>query len=100
MSFRSLRSLRDMYEPLDCDVDALPPSALTVDVLARLELAARRRGRRIRLHNASRELEELVAFMGLAGVLRWASVEAGRQTEEREEPLGVEKRVQTDDPVA
>ncbi len=89
-----------MYESFDCDVGALPSSALTVDVLARLELAARRRGRRIRLHNASRELEELVAFMGLAGVLRWASVEPGWQPEKREEPLGVEKRVQADDPVA
>ena len=40
-----------------------------VDVLARLQLVARRDGRRLVLHNASLELIDLVAFMGLADAL-------------------------------
>jgi ABC-type transporter Mla MlaB component len=44
--------------------------AVTVDALCRLQLVARRRGCTVRLTNASGELLELVAFMGLADVLR------------------------------
>jgi hypothetical protein len=40
-----------------------------VDALARLQLGAKRHDCRIRLRNASPELRELVAFMGLANVL-------------------------------
>jgi hypothetical protein len=50
----------------------------TIDALARLELAARRQGRTIRLRNASTELRELIAFAGLDEVL---PVEPGRQAE-------------------
>ena len=49
------------------DVD---PDAVTVDALARLQLAARRLCCRLLLRNASPELLELVAFMGLADVLQ------------------------------
>ena len=42
---------------------------MTVDALARLQLAARRRGCRVRLCNASPALLDLVAFMGLTEVL-------------------------------
>ena len=52
-----------------CDVSGVEPDAVTVDALARLQLAARRRGCQVRLRNASRELLELVAFMGLHDVL-------------------------------
>lgn len=52
-----------------CDVRGVEPDAVTVDALARLQLAARRRGCRVRLRNASAELRELVAFMGLRDVL-------------------------------
>jgi ABC-type transporter Mla MlaB component len=52
-----------------CDVAGVEPDAVTVDALARLQLAARRHGCRVRLRNASGELLELVAFMGLADVL-------------------------------
>jgi ABC-type transporter Mla MlaB component len=52
-----------------CDVSGAQPDAVTVDALARLQLAARRHGCQVRLCNASRELCELVAFMGLADVL-------------------------------
>ena len=52
-----------------CDVATVQPDAVTVDALARLQLAARRHGCQVRLRNASPELLALVAFMGLADVL-------------------------------
>jgi ABC-type transporter Mla MlaB component len=52
-----------------CDVTGVEPDAVTVDALARLQLAARRHGCRVRLRHASDELLELLAFMGLADVL-------------------------------
>ena len=56
-------------EALRCDVAGVEPDAVTVDALARLQLAAKRYGCRVRLRNASAELRELVAFMGLEDVL-------------------------------
>jgi ABC-type transporter Mla MlaB component len=53
-----------------CDVQGVEPDAVTVDALARLQLAAHRHGRRVRLQNASRELLDLVEFMALEDVLR------------------------------
>src|SRR5689334_19235884 len=52
-----------------CDVAGVQPDAVTVDALARLQLAARRHGCRVRLRGASPELVELVAFTGLEDVL-------------------------------
>jgi ABC-type transporter Mla MlaB component len=52
-----------------CDVSGVEPDAVTVDALARLQLAARRYGCQVRLRNGSRELLELVDFMGLTDVL-------------------------------
>jgi ABC-type transporter Mla MlaB component len=52
-----------------CDVSTVDVDAVTVDALARLQLAARRHGCQVRLRNASGELLELVAFMGLQDVL-------------------------------
>jgi ABC-type transporter Mla MlaB component len=52
-----------------CDVADVGVDAVTVDALARLQLAARRRDCIVRLRNASAELLELVGFMGLANVL-------------------------------
>ena len=52
-----------------CDVTGVGVDAVTVDALARLQLAAQRRGCRVRLCNASPDLRELVAFMGLEDVL-------------------------------
>ena len=52
-----------------CRVDGVEPDAVTVDALARLQLASQRRGCRIRLENASPELRELVELMGLTEVL-------------------------------
>jgi len=52
-----------------CDVSGVDVDAVTVDALARLQLAARRHGCQVRLRRASSELLELVAFMGLRDVL-------------------------------
>jgi hypothetical protein len=52
-----------------CDVRGVPADAVSVDALARLQLAACRTGCRVRLVEASRELRELVAFLGLRDVL-------------------------------
>ena len=52
-----------------CDVSGVDPDAVTVDALARLQLAARRYGCRVRLRYASTELLDLVSFMGLTDVL-------------------------------
>jgi ABC-type transporter Mla MlaB component len=53
-----------------CDVNGVDPDAVTVDVLARLQLAARRQGCHVRLRHASSELLDLLDFMGLSEVLR------------------------------
>ncbi|MER5543385.1 STAS domain-containing protein [Streptomyces sp. NPDC002589] len=75
-----------------CDVGGLgPPGLAVVDLLARLELAARRSGGRIRLRDPD---PALLGLLGLVG-LRF-QVEG--QAEEREPPLGVEEAVETGDP--
>jgi ABC-type transporter Mla MlaB component len=51
------------------DLAGVPADAVTVDALARLQLGALRHGCRVRLVGTSAELRELVAFMGLDGVL-------------------------------
>ena len=52
-----------------CDVRGVEPDAVTVDALARLQLASRRHRCRVMLRNASVELLDLAAFMGLDEVL-------------------------------
>jgi len=52
-----------------CDVSGIDPDAVTVDALARLQVAAGRHRCQVRLRNASNELLELVDFMGLTDVL-------------------------------
>jgi hypothetical protein len=52
-----------------CDVRGVEPSAVTVDALARLQLAARRRECGVVLERASPALLELVEQMGLENVL-------------------------------
>jgi ABC-type transporter Mla MlaB component len=85
-----------------CDVGAIDdPDAVTVDALARLQLTARRLGRRVELRRACDELEQLLALMGLSDVLpcRGASgLDPQGQAEEREQPLGVEEERDPGDP--
>ena len=52
-----------------CDVQGVQPDAVTVEALCRLQIGARRTGCHVRLRNASQELRELVAFIGLTDVL-------------------------------
>jgi hypothetical protein len=63
-------------EVVICDVgDLVAPDASAVDVLARLELLARRCGCSVRLCNARRELTSLLTFTGLDEVVRVATIE-------------------------
>ncbi|MFG2196288.1 STAS domain-containing protein [Streptomyces sp. NPDC048639] len=82
-------------ETVTLDVGTLvAPDVLTLEALARLQLTARRMGRRIRLRHAGDELRCLLAASGLAEVLPVCPVlrvEPGRQAEQREEPGGVEE---------
>ena len=74
------------------DVSGLPAAADgdllcglgAIAALARLRLAARRTGHRVRLRGASPELRALVESAGLGGEFEW-------EAEEREEVRGVEE---------
>src|SRR5688572_6761575 len=61
--------LRASGDVVACDVAGVAPDAVTVDALARLQLAARRLGCEVRLRNASAPLLEVVELMGLTHVL-------------------------------
>ena len=76
------------------DVGDVAADALAVEALARLQLVARRFGMEIRLCHASRELLDLIAFVGLSDVLR---VEVEGEAEEREELGGAKEEGQLDD---
>ena len=83
-----------------CDVGALAgPDVVTVDALAQVQLTARRLGRQIRLRNACDQLRGLLALLGLCDVLPLcAGLRSRGQSEQREQGLGVEERVEPDDP--
>ena len=93
---------RSDAEVLVCDVAGLThPDAGTIEALARIALTARRLGRQVRLRDPSRELRELLDLFGLTDVLprdRALRREPRRQPEQREQPLGVEERVEMGDP--
>lgn len=87
-----------------CDVGALAdPDVVVVDALARLQLAARRLGRQIRLGNAGTRLQELLALLGLSEVLPMSGglpLEPRGQAEEGEQTWGVEEEADRADPSA
>lgn len=87
-----------------CDVGALDdPGAATIDAVARLQLSAKRLGRRFRLRGASEELRALLALAGLGEVVSFcygSPLEPKRQAEQREKALGIEEGVEPDDPTA
>jgi hypothetical protein len=91
-------------DSLVCDVGAIvEPDAVTIDAIARLQLTARRLGRRIQLRDASGRLLELLAFVGLSEVLPLGApsgIESRGQAEEREQARGVEKERDPADPPA
>ncbi len=81
---------------LVCDIGSLADADLgAVAGLARLHVASRRLGFDLVLHNGSDALVELVAFVGLADVLRF---QPRGQAEEREQRLGGEEERKLDDP--
>lgn len=85
-----------------CDVGAIvAPDGETIDALARLQLTARRLGRRVRLLDACRELKELLVLTGLSEVVPCADslLETGRQAEEREPARRVEEERDPADPI-
>jgi hypothetical protein len=83
---------------LVCDVGGVAEADVVVlDAVARLQLTARRLGKRICVRRASRELCALLAFTGLAEVCG-LRLELERQAEEREDPRGVEEERELDDP--
>jgi len=82
---------------IPCDVNALDADLSTVDALARLQLVARRAGHEVRLQNASPELWALLSLVGLDEVLR---VDPRRETEQREERVGLEEEREFSDPAA
>ncbi|MEU8567992.1 STAS domain-containing protein [Streptomyces pathocidini] len=70
------------------------PDMVAVEALARLQLTARRLGRRVQLRGTTRELRALLVSSGLEGVVRECPglrLEVGGETEEGEEPRGVEE---------
>lgn len=83
-----------------CDVCAFPPDLASVDVLARLQVTAKRRGCSIHVRGASPELRALLQFCGLADTLALdvLGVEPGRQAPQREQRLGLEEELEVDDP--
>ncbi len=77
-------------------LDARRPCLALVDVLARLQLDARRRGCALALRDAPRELRGLLELVGLAEVL---ALEPRREPELGEQ-LGIEEVMQARDPPA
>jgi hypothetical protein len=67
-----------------------------VDLIARLQLEARRRGADLRLRNVAPALRELIAFAGLEEALR---VEPRREPEALEQRAGVDEERQLGDTV-
>jgi ABC-type transporter Mla MlaB component len=75
-----------------CDVAGLgPPGLGAVDLLARLQLAAKRAGGRIRLRDPGPALHALLDLAGLR-------IEVEGQPEQREPALRVEEAVEPGDP--
>jgi anti-anti-sigma regulatory factor len=78
-----------------CDVGAVGrPDVATVDALARIALEARRQGIQLVLRHPPAALRALLGLTGLADVIPCdepSALEAVGQTEEREEPGGVEE---------
>ncbi|MFE0172629.1 STAS domain-containing protein [Streptomyces sp. NPDC059002] len=81
-----------------CDVaDVTTADLSTVDAIARLQLAARRAGGRIRLRNPAPALLALLGLVGLVELLGLV-VEMEGHAEQREPPLGVQEAVESGDP--
>jgi hypothetical protein len=87
---------RDGTEKVVGRLDACRPDLALVDALARLQLVARGRGRRLCVRDPTAELSGLLALVGLTDAL---GVEPRRQAEVGE-VLGPDEVVQPGDPPA
>lgn len=87
-----------------CDVGmVVDPDAVTVEALCRLQLTARRLGRRVQLLDAYGRLRDLLSLTGLSGILPPCAdlpLEPRGEAEQREQPRGVEEERDPADPVA
>jgi ABC-type transporter Mla MlaB component len=85
---------------IDCDLAALDRADFAVvNLVARLLLAARRGECELRIVNPPAGLRELLALSGLDR-LPHLRVQSVRQTEQREEALGVQEESDPADPIA
>lgn len=84
-----------------CDVGALDdPDAATIDLVARLQLTARRLGRQVRLLDACGELQDLIELTGLSEFLTFhLPLEPRGEAEQREPPSGVEEEADSADAI-
>jgi ABC-type transporter Mla MlaB component len=93
---------RSYADVIEFEVGALvDPDVDTVAAMARLALTARRLGRQLRLRQASRHLQELLALTGLDDVIQCsAELRPGPrgQAEQREQARSVKEEVESDDP--
>ncbi|MGP3984902.1 STAS domain-containing protein [Streptomyces sp. KR80] len=83
------------------DVGSLAADLAALEALARMQLTARRLGRRIRLCHADTALRNLLAWAGLDDLLPPATdlgLEPGGQSEQREQVRGVQEGVESGDP--
>ena len=85
-----------------CDVgDIDQPDAVALDALARVQLAARRLGRRVRFSRACAELQELLALVGLDDILPCrpgSGFETRGQPEQRKQPGRIQEEGDPGDP--
>jgi hypothetical protein len=90
------------FEMVLARLDGRPPDLALLDALARLQLAARRCGRSIRLRGPCPELCELLELVGLTDVIEAAPTSGGEAVGQADggEQLGVEEVVQPRDPSA
>ena len=101
---KATRGLDNAADLLVFDVGDLTDADIaTVESLARLQLVARAHACRVWLRGASSELRDLLAFVGLADAmpcLPESALEAGRQTEHREEARGIQEERDPADSIA
>ena len=97
---RLVRLLDDARAPsVVCDLSAVDRADLdAVDGLARLQLAAHRRGRRMRLRGSSREMRQLIALLGLGDVLPSERRRTLGQAEQRKQGIRIEEGGEADHP--
>jgi anti-anti-sigma regulatory factor len=86
-----------------CDLTELDQADVAVvDAIIRLTLTARRHGRQLQIRQASPELQDLLALMGLSEVVTLEpslALPPEWQAEEREQPRGVKEEADPGDPI-